>query len=94
MVTAIAKQGSVPQLTFRSLSNGQVRLTSNVGSGAGWTSPIDKTNPNWVANKISFIVLHRPGLPDPLIVALAMTPGGSAGEAGGRASAERGRTPA
>lgn len=38
---------------------------------------IDKSNPDWVDDKLSFIILHRPGLPDPLIVALAMSPGGS-----------------
>jgi hypothetical protein len=77
MVNAIAKQGGLPYLIFRLPNSAQVLLASNVGSGTEWASPIDKSVPDWVANKVSFIVLHRSGLPDPLIVALAMSPGGS-----------------
>jgi hypothetical protein len=76
-VTAIAKQGGLPHLIFRSPNGTQVLLKSSVGSGPEWESSIDKANPNWVDEKVRFIVLHRPGLPDPLVVALAMSPGGS-----------------
>jgi hypothetical protein len=77
MVTVIVKQGGLPRLIFRSSDGAQILLASNIGTGADWVSPIDKSDPAWVADKLSFIVLHRPGLPDPLIVALAMRPGGS-----------------
>jgi hypothetical protein len=77
MVTATVKQGGLPRLVFRSSGGAQILLASNIATGADWVSPIYKSDPNWVADKLSFIVLHRPGLPDPLIVALAMRPGGS-----------------
>jgi len=77
MVAAIAKPGALPHLIFRSPNSAQLLLAANVGGGTEWSSPIDDSDPSWVANRISFIVLHRPGLPDPLVVALAMSPGGS-----------------
>ncbi len=77
IVTSNAKQGGLPHLTFRFLNDARVPLTSSIGSGTEWASPIDRSDPDWVADKLSFIVLHRTGLPDPLIVALAISPGGS-----------------
>ncbi len=77
MVAAVAKQGELPHLLFRSPSSAQVLFDSDVGSGPEWASPIDRSDPGWVAYKLRFIVLHRSGLPDPLVVALAISPGGS-----------------
>ena len=76
-VSAISKQGGLTHLIFRSPESAQYLLTSNIGSGTDWTNPIVTPDPGYIASKLSFIVLHRTGLPDPLIVALAMSPGGS-----------------
>ena len=77
LVTATVKQGELPRLAFRSQPDGRVLLQTNVGNGLYWKAPIDKAQPEWVAETLGFVVLHRQGLPDPLVAALGMSPGGS-----------------
>ena len=59
LVTAIAKQGGLPHLTVRSPNSAQVLRTSNICSVIEWSSPIDKSNPDRVADKVSFVVVQR-----------------------------------
>ena len=76
-IEAVVKQGQQPHLIFRSSSNGKVLLSAVVGKTADWKEYTDANDPNHVLSGLRFVVLHRHGLPDPLIVALAMYPGGS-----------------
>ncbi|HTX76698.1 MAG TPA: hypothetical protein VMD29_10880 [Terracidiphilus sp.] len=75
-IKANVKQGSNPHLSFRS-SRGGLLLDAVVGTGKGWKESVVELQPDWVMEKLAFVVIHRPGLPDPLVVALAMDPGGS-----------------
>jgi hypothetical protein len=77
-IEAAVKQGSYPRLIFRSRKNAQPLLEAEIGSGSDWKEPVTtRSQPDWVLEKLGFIVIHRPGLPDPTVVALAMYPGGS-----------------
>lgn len=76
-IQAIVKQGDYPHLIFRSQKNAPPLLVATIGSGSYWKESIVKFQPDWVLEKLGFIMIHRPGLPDPTIVALAMYPGAS-----------------
>jgi hypothetical protein len=77
LVRAVVKQGDHPRLSFRSERTGEVVLNADVGKPSEWTEPVDKSDPKHLSTSVGFIVLHRQGLPDPLIVALARAQGGS-----------------
>jgi hypothetical protein len=93
-VSASVRQDDYPRLVFRSVRTGKVLLNTQVGEGDYWKEFVLKDDPHHLDMEIRFLVLHRAGLPDPLIVALAKRYGGSdcgldsalIGDVGGRLS--------
>jgi hypothetical protein len=92
-IRGIVKQDGYPSLLFRSLQTHQELLNAQLGKGEYWKESVPKGyTPDM---EIRFLILHRTGLPDPLIVAMAKRYGGSDcgfepalfGEVGGRLSA-------
>ncbi len=76
-IEAIVKQGEHPHILFRSASDGKLLLNAIVGKTNDWKEFTNANEPNYIHEKLGLIVLHRPGLPEPLIVALAMDAGAS-----------------
>jgi hypothetical protein len=62
---------------FRAQPTGQLLLDTPVGRSSGWKEFVDKYQPNDLDMVIRFLVLHRTGLPDPLILVLVRRQGGS-----------------
>ncbi len=76
-IEGIVKQGAHPRLVFHSQQTGQLLLDAQVGKSEYWKEFVDKYQPNDLNMSIRFLVLHRIGLPDPLILALVREQGGS-----------------
>jgi hypothetical protein len=66
-ISALAKPGDFPRLVFSSKQTGRTLLDAQVGRENDWRGILNYPG----ETDIRFVVLHRPGLPDPLIVALA-----------------------
>jgi len=66
-IHALAKPGDFPRLVFSSKETGKTLLDAQVGTDIDWRGILGDPG----ETDIRFVVLHRPGLPDPLIVALA-----------------------
>ena len=77
LIEGTVKQGHYPRLSFHSQENGRLLLDAEVGRGSLWKEVVGTERPNNLDIDLRFTVLHRPGLPDPLIVALARRQGGS-----------------
>jgi len=76
-VQEVIQQGDYPYLIFRAQSSGKLLLKAQVGWNSDWKEFIDKENPAYRDIDMDFVVLHRVGLPDPLIVAAVPQTGGS-----------------
>jgi len=69
-IKSIVKTGDFPHLQFRSVRTSKLLLDAQVGGTEDW----QKSDPD---TRVRFIVLHRAGLPDPLVVSIAKENGGS-----------------
>jgi hypothetical protein len=75
-ILGTVRQGDYPRLVFRSQRTGQLLLDAQVGK-SDWKEFIDRDHPDDLDISVRFVVLHRSGLLDPLIMALVRQQGAS-----------------
>jgi hypothetical protein len=75
-ITATVKQGENPTIRFRSELSKNLLLQAELG-GKDWREFRAQDDPDAIDQSIAFVVLHRNGLPDPLIAILVKRAGGS-----------------
>lgn len=76
VLTEVA-QGRHPRILFRSVQTSKVLLDATVGTEGIWREIVDKDDPEHHVIDEVLVSLHRPGLPDPLVVSMARYGGGS-----------------